>query len=139
MLLSGACSASGVLAGFDREEVLIGGEPWLVAVADDPAERAQGLMGVTDLGAVRGMLFVFPDDTTSGFWMKDTLIVLDIAFFAADGSLVGGPISMFPCGTAPTCLTHRPDGPYRYALEVPAGGFTGVADLRLDPASVGGG
>jgi hypothetical protein len=107
-----------------------------VAVADDATRRAQGLMGVEDLGALRGMLFVFPEDTTSGFWMKDTPLALDIAFFAADGSPVG-LFSMAPC-PGEDCPTYRPAGPYRYALEVPAGGFSGLAGLRLDPASVGG-
>jgi len=115
---------------------VVSGQPLLVAVADDPARRAQGLMGVEDLGALRGMLFVFPEDTTSGFWMKDTPLALEIAFFAADGSLVGS-FSMAPCPGG-ECPTYQPAGPYRFALEVPAGGFAGLGDLRLDPASVGG-
>jgi uncharacterized membrane protein (UPF0127 family) len=86
-------------------------------------------MGVADLGALRGMLFVWPDDVSSGFWMKDTLIPLDIAFFAADGSLVDR-LSMVPCEADP-CPSYRPSGPYRTALEVPAGGFEGVAPLVL--------
>ena len=118
---------------------MVGGLVRRVAVADDPAERARGLMEVEDLGDVQGMLFVFPEDSTAGFWMKDTLIPLDIAFFAADGSPVGLPSAMLPCRTAPICPTHRPEGPYRFALEVPAGGFAGLGDLRLDPASVGDG
>jgi uncharacterized protein len=117
--------------------VLVGGQPWLVVLADTAAERAQGLMGVTDLGAFRGMLFVFSEDTTAGFWMKDTLIPLDVAFFAADGSLVGEE-PMVPCDAEP-CPVYRADAPYRYALEVPAGGFAAVEGLHLDPASVGGG
>lgn len=107
-----------------------------MAVADNPARRAQGLTGVEDLGDLAGMLFVFPEDTTAGFWMKDTPLALDIAFFAADGSLVG-LLSMVPC-PGDDCPTYRPAGTYRYALEVPAGGFSGLSGLRLDPASVGG-
>lgn len=105
-----------------------------MAVADDASERAQGLMGVEDLGDVHGMLFVFPGDTTAGFWMKGTLLALDIAFFASDGSLVD-LVEMTPC-TADPCPTYLAAGPYRYALEVPAGGFAGLEGLRLDPASV---
>ena len=129
-----ACAAGG-LDGFPREEILVSGQPWLVAIADDATRRAQGLMGVEDLGALRGVLFVFPEDTTSGFWMKDTPLALDIAFFAADGSPVG-LLSMAPC-PGEDCPVYRPAGPYRYALEVPAGGFSGLAGLRLDPASIG--
>jgi uncharacterized protein len=108
-----------------------------VAVADDAGERAQGLKGVERLGDLRGMLFVFPEDTSAGFWMKGTPLALDIAFFAADGSLVG-VLSMTPC-PGEDCPIYQPAGAYRYALEVPAGGFAGLANLRFDPASVGAG
>jgi len=118
------------LESFARIEVWVGGEAWVVAVADTPALRSQGLMGVTDLGAARGMLFQWSDDTDGGFWMKDTLIPLDVAFFAADGSLVD-VLSMTPCEEDP-CRSYRPSGPYRSALEVPAGGFDGVAALSLE-------
>jgi len=110
--------------------VRVGGEAWMVAVADTPALRTQGLMGVTDLGATRGMLFQWPDDTDGGFWMKDTLIPLDVAFFAADGSLVD-VLSMTPCEEDP-CPSYRPSGPYRSALEVLAGGFDGLEALFLE-------
>lgn len=133
MLLAVAC-AGGALDGFGRDEVTIGGRVWPVAVADEPGERAQGLSGVTDLGDFAGMLFVFAEDTTAGFWMKGTPLALDIAFFAADGSLVD-LASMAPC-PGEDCPTYRAAGPYRFALEVPAGGFAGLEDLRLDPASV---
>jgi len=117
--------------------VVIGGETWPVAVAADEAERARGLMGVADLGGLRGMLFVFPGDGSSAFWMKDTLLALDVAFFAADGSLVD-LLQMAPCEADP-CPVYQPDGVYRYALEVPVGGFAGVEDLRLDPQSLSAG
>ena len=137
-LLAGACSAGIIgLPGFATAEVLVGGERWPVAVADDAAARARGLMGVVDLGGLRGMLFVFPGDVRAGFWMKDTLLTLEVAFFAADGSLVD-LLAMEPCPAEP-CPVYEPGGPYRYALEVPAGDFAGVEDLRLDPASIPGG
>lgn len=114
----------------------MGAEAWPVALADDPAGRARGLMGVVDLGGLRGMLFVFPADGRAAFWMKDTALALDVAFFAADGSLVD-LLEMTPCPADP-CPVYEPGGPYRYALEVPAGAFAGVADLRLDVSSLPG-
>jgi uncharacterized membrane protein (UPF0127 family) len=68
--------------------------------------------------------------------MKGTPLALDIAFFAADGSLVD-LLSMVPC-PGEDCPIYQAAGPYRYALEVPAGGFAGLVGLRLDPASLGG-
>ena len=117
------------LAGFAVESVRLDGVAYSVAVADTGELRRQGLMGVTDLGSLDGMLFVFGSDTTGGFWMKDTLIPLDIAFFAADGSFVDGFV-MEPC-TTPSCPTYRPSGAYRYALEVPAGNMPGAVE-RLE-------
>ncbi len=76
-------------------------------------------MGVTDLGEVDGMLFLFAEDTDSGFWMKDTLISLDIAFFDREGNLVD-QMTMEPCVADP-CPPFRPITDYRYALEMPAG------------------
>jgi uncharacterized membrane protein (UPF0127 family) len=47
-------------------------------------------------------------------------------------------LEMAPCPADP-CPAYSPSGPYRYALEVPAGGFSGLEDLRLDLASLPGG
>lgn len=119
------------LAGFDLTTVGLGGGELLVAVADDPRERAQGLMFVDSLGDLDGMLFVFESDVLTGFWMKDTLISLDIAFFSADGVLIDG-FTMEPCEADP-CPLYRPGGPYRYALEMPAGTMVGgVPELVVD-------
>lgn len=116
----------GDLSEWELISVSLDEETLLVARANSPDERAQGLMGVEDLGAVDGMLFVFPADTNGSFWMKDTLIALDIAFFSADGVLVD-ILAMEPCLADP-CPSYRPDGVYRWALELPAGGLTGLSD-----------
>jgi len=119
------------LAGFGISTVALDGTDLLVAVADDSDERRQGLMRLEDLGDLDGMLFVFAGDSESGFWMKNTLIPLDIAFFNAEGDYVDG-FRMEPC-TADPCPTYRPGGPYRYALEMPAGTMpVPVTDIEID-------
>ncbi|HEX5671939.1 MAG TPA: DUF192 domain-containing protein, partial [Acidimicrobiia bacterium] len=60
----------------------------------------------------------------AGFWMKDTIIPLDIAFFAADGSLVNLQ-TMEPCQADP-CPFYHPGAPFRWALEAPAGDLDGL-------------
>jgi uncharacterized membrane protein (UPF0127 family) len=107
------------LGGFELATVALDGRELLVAVADSGELRRRGLMGVETLGDLDGMIFVFDRDTTGGFWMKDTLVPLDIAFFTAGGAFVDG-FSMEPCITT-DCPTYRPNGAYRYALEVPRG------------------
>lgn len=119
-----------VLEEFGRATIVMSGERWSVAVADIPELRARGLMGITDLGDLDGMLFVFEEDTRAGFWMKDTLIALDVAFFGEDGGFVD-LLTMEPCRADP-CPTHTPSGTYRYAVEAPEGRLAAITDLRLD-------
>lgn len=92
-----------------------------VEIADTEEERQRGLMGRTELGEREGMLFLFPEDTQTSFWMKDTLIPLSIAFAAADGEILR-ILDMEPC-TADPCPLYDPGVPYRAALEMGKGAF----------------
>ena len=121
--------------------VVIGGEgervELTVELARTAGERSLGLMFREELAEDDGMLFVFPGDTEAGFWMKDTLIPLSIAFIAADGTILDIQ-DMEPLSED----THRPPEAYRYALEVnqgwfPRNGFD-VGDRVEIPDSVSG-
>lgn len=90
-------------------------------IADSDAERQTGLMNRTSLDEDGGMLFVFDNDVTAAFWMKDTLIPLSIAFIDANGEIVTIR-DMEPCEADP-CPTYASDAPYRHALEVNQGAF----------------
>lgn len=92
-----------------------------VKLADDEDLQAHGLMEVEVLPEGTGMLFVFDQDRVGGFWMRDTLVALDIAFVAADGEILD-VMAMDPCTSEP-CAVHDPGVPYRSALEVPQGFF----------------
>ena len=62
----------------------IGACEFYLEVADDPEERAVGLMGRESLERNHGMLFVYAEDQILSFWMKGTLIPLDIIFVSGD-------------------------------------------------------
>jgi uncharacterized protein len=119
-----------------------GGRPVTVRleVAADPAARARGLMGRTDLPEGTGMVFLYPEDVAEAYWMKNTLVPLSIAFVAADGRVVS-VAEMTPC-TADPCPSYPPAGRYRYAVELPAGAFAaaGVGEgdkvVPEDPAAL---
>jgi len=99
-----------------------GGNSAVVAaeIAATRDRRERGLMGVSAMRRSRGMLFLFPSAVRGGFWMKDTLIPLDIAFIS--GGVVQEVRSMTPCRVADCPLT-TPARPYEMALEVNAGFF----------------
>ena len=88
-------------------------------VADDDAERERGLMGRTSLQDGHGMVFLFDAEQQLYFWMKDTLIPLDVLYFDADGRYVSAA-TMPPCQTDP-CSNYASARPAKTALEVPAG------------------
>jgi uncharacterized protein len=90
----------------------------LVEVADTAEERGKGLMSRETLPEDQGMLFVFEAEGQYGFWMKDTLIPLSIAFVEGEGKVIDIQ-DMQPRDET----IHKPDEPYLYAVEANQGWF----------------
>jgi uncharacterized membrane protein (UPF0127 family) len=91
-----------------------------VEVADTPEKRERGLMLREKLGQKEGMLFVFPHEGLKIFWMKNTLIPLDIIFVSSNFKVASYVKDAPPCKINP-CETYSSKYPARYALEVNAG------------------
>ncbi|GJL81082.1 MAG: hypothetical protein DHS20C01_07160 [marine bacterium B5-7] len=68
--------------------ITLGGEPFVLELALDPASRSQGLMNRGEIAENGGMLFAFPDEKPRNFWMKNCLIDMDIIFLDANGTVV---------------------------------------------------
>jgi uncharacterized protein len=92
-----------------------------IEVAETPEQQQLGLMHRTHLDEDAGMAFIFFEETSGGFWMKDTLIPLSIAFFDAEGTILR-ILDMEPCEEEP-CEIYEPGVAYRGALEVNKGAF----------------
>ncbi len=103
-------------ADLDREEIEM-----CVWAAVTPEQRSRGLMGVTDLGGLHGMAFIYDEERTTSFTMRNTLIDLSIAFFDAEGAFLDA-FDMEPCGGEP-CPSYPTPAGFRLAIEVPAGDF----------------
>jgi uncharacterized membrane protein (UPF0127 family) len=88
-----------------------------VEIADDPAERAKGLMYRRSLEPDRGMLFDFGTPQPISMWMKNTYIPLDMLFIEADGT-----VRRIAERTTPHSERSIPsNGPVRYVLEIMGG------------------
>ncbi|HVL81267.1 MAG TPA: DUF192 domain-containing protein [Actinomycetota bacterium] len=116
--------AGSVAVAFDGDACVLA-----EVVADTPS-RQRGLMHREELGADAGMLFLFPETRGGGFWMKNTLIPLSIAFMSREGDRleVLAILDMEPCKEDP-CPTYDAGVQYDAALEVNVGWF-GRAGVR---------
>ena len=89
-------------------------------IADTEIKRAVGLMNRTSLGERSGMLFVFDSETTASFWMKHTLIQLDMIFISEDKKIVNIKRNAQPCKTI-DCESYKSEKPVKYVLEINGG------------------
>jgi uncharacterized membrane protein (UPF0127 family) len=89
-------------------------------IAATEAEREQGLMNRRSLGRDAGMIFVFERPDLHAFWMKNTLIGLDMLWLDKTGKVVSLAEAVPPC-TADPCPTYPPTAVADYVLEVAAG------------------
>lgn len=91
-----------------------------VEVASDDPTRAQGLMFRDQLAADRGMIFLFPQTGNYPFWMKNTLIPLDMIWIDEQKRIVAVKQNVPPCKADP-CPSYDPQAFARYVLELAAG------------------
>lgn len=114
-----ACAAAPAVPS-GTPSVTLRGHTFSVELAATPEQQAHGLMDRTSMPADHGMLFVFPQAQPLTFWMKDTLIPLDMLFFDDAHRLVAIQANAPPCKADP-CPIYPSVVPARYVLELNAG------------------
>jgi uncharacterized protein len=92
-----------------------------VEIADSGQEMQRGLMFREELASNRGMLFVYKEEKILSFWMKNTLIGLDILFINNNLEIVDIIENMTPCKEESVCPSYSSKFPAKYALEVNSG------------------
>lgn len=106
------------------------GHRWItlnVQIADDNNERARGLMFAESLDENAGMFFVFEKEVYQTFWMKNTLIPLDMIFIDEELKIADIKYAT-PCSQDP-CALYKSKAPAKYVLEV-NGNFTIKNSIR---------
>ena len=104
----------------EESKVCINNKCFIVEIADTLEQRTKGLMNRQSLAQDKGMLFVFDQEANHSFWMKNTLIPLDIIWINKDKQVVDIEENIQPCKTDP-CQRYNPDQKANYVLELNAG------------------
>ena len=116
--------------------MLPSGAIYAVELARTPEEQAQGLMFRESLPARSGMIFLFSDVAPHQFWMKNTMIPLDIVSLDGSGRVLFVSANTPPCRADP-CRNYGPELPAPVVLEI-AGGMAAKervvvgSTIRLD-------
>jgi uncharacterized protein len=101
-----------------------------VEIADTKAKHALGLMYRQHLPENTGMLFIFDKKAKHVFWMKNTLLPLDVIWMDENMQIVDITENVHPCKEGEVCQSFMPMQPAKYVLEV-NGGFSDRHDVQV--------
>ncbi|TRZ88104.1 DUF192 domain-containing protein [bacterium] len=97
-----------------------GGQAVTAELAVTDEERARGLMFRDKVLPEQGMLFVFEEEDLHSFWMKNTLVPLDMLWLGRDRRIIHIARNVPPCAAEP-CPSYGPEIPALFVLELKAG------------------
>lgn len=112
-----ACSSANAQA---ISYVTLKGKTFYVELAETDEQHASGLMFRERMAADRGMFFIFRNEYMQAFWMKNTLIPLDMLYFDKKFRVVSVQSNVPPCKADP-CPSYPSSGPAMYVLELNGG------------------
>lgn len=110
------------LSDLKKATIKVGSHELQVWVVDTELKRQEGMMFLknTDFTEKQGFLFIFAEEQPLRFWMKNTLVDLDIAYIGKD-KVINTALTMRSLDTTTDYSSHKPS---MYALEVKAGWFS---------------
>ena len=112
---NGSANVSAVFLAEDNTTVSL-------EVANDPDERARGLMYRRSLDRNHGMVFVYEDAAPRTFWMKNTYVPLDMIFVSADGTVLNVEhATPQPNASGGELARYHSEGEAKYVVEMPRG------------------
>ncbi|NQU82447.1 MAG: DUF192 domain-containing protein [Parcubacteria group bacterium] len=112
-----------------QKEVCFRDHCFSVEIAKTRISQAKGLMFRRELAENKGMLFIFNKEGLRSFWMKNTLIPLDIIFFNENKEIVSIAKDVKPC-EGEECPSIRPEKEAKYVLELNAN-IADKIDLKI--------
>jgi len=101
-------------------KVCFGAKCFYVELAVTTEERSRGLMFREHLDPDKGMLFIYPDEGVHSFWMKNTLIPLDMVWINGNREVISISKDVQPCQT-PQCPLISPGQKVQFVLELNGG------------------
>ena len=113
-----------VISSCSKEsQVVINGNKINVEIADEPQEQSLGLMRRQSLEENSGMLFIFENEQIRNFWMKNTLIPLDMIWIDSEYRVVHIKANARPCvvSNEGLCPSYSPNKKALYVLELNSG------------------
>jgi uncharacterized protein len=102
------------------KKIMVGKTPLRVEVASTPDKQERGLMFRQSLPEEEGMLFIFKEPQELNFWMRNTLIPLDIAFIGADSVI----LNIHQARPLDESVQYRSAGAAKYVIETNQGWFS---------------
>jgi uncharacterized membrane protein (UPF0127 family) len=102
------------------KKILVGKTPLRVEVADTLEKQERGLMFRQSMPENEGMLFVYKEPQEMSFWMRNTIIPLDIVFVGADGII----LNIHQARPLDESVLYRSAGAAKYVIETNQGWFS---------------
>lgn len=117
-------SSAAIATEFKKKKITLGSKTLVVEIAETPDQHERGLMFRDKMGPDEGMLFIFKNEETRFFWMKNTLIDLSIGYFDKSGTLIDVQEMVSGKGVPdPQLPSYASAKPAKYALEMSKGWF----------------